>query len=115
MAVEAAKTTSDLAFIINKMVKTARVSVERTPELLPKLKEAGVVDAGGLGFLYFLEGMLYLVRGLTIDDAPIVDEKSLANMSGETSDHQLPRILLMRILHLLEKESQSCPSISHPN
>jgi hypothetical protein len=88
-AVEAAKTTSDLAFLIDEMVKTARVSVERTPELLPKLKEAGVVDAGGLGFLYFLEGMLYLVRGVTIDDVPIDDEKALANMSGEASDHQL--------------------------
>jgi len=88
-AVEAAKTTSDLAFLIDVMVKTARVSVERTPELLPKLKEAGVVDAGGLGFLYFLEGMLYLVRGVTIDDVPIDDEKELANMSGEASDHQL--------------------------
>jgi len=88
-AVEAAKTTSDLAFLIDEMVKTARVSVERTPELLPKLKEAGVVDAGGLGFLYFLEGMLYLVRGVTIDDVPIDDEKELAYMSGEASGHQL--------------------------
>jgi len=88
-AVEAAKITSDLAFLIDEMVKTARVSVERTPELLPKLKEAGVVDAGGLGFLYFLEGMLYLVRGVTIDDVPIDDEKELANISGEASGHRL--------------------------
>ncbi|MBP1746865.1 MAG: putative phosphatase, partial [Deltaproteobacteria bacterium] len=88
-AVEAAKTTTDLAFLIDEMVKTARASVERTPELLPKLKEAGVVDAGGLGFLYFLEGMLYLIRGVTIDDVPIDDEKELACMSGEESGHQL--------------------------
>ena len=88
-AVEAAKKTSDLAYFLDEMVKTARISVERTPELLPKLKEAGVVDAGGLGFLYFLEGMLYLVKGITIDDATIDEENATTNMPDEASVRQL--------------------------
>ena len=88
-AVEAARKTSDLLYLLDEMVKTARISVERTPELLPKLKEAGVVDAGGLGFLYFIEGMLYLVKGITIDDSIVDDEKVLATMQDEASVRQL--------------------------
>ena len=64
---EIAKTEKDLAIFLDGMVTSARSSVERTPLLLPKLKEAGVVDAGGLGFLYFLEGILRLVQGITAD------------------------------------------------
>lgn len=60
--------SADLSYLIEQMVIEAQASVERTPDLLPKLKEAGVVDAGGLGFLYFLEGMQRLVRGVTASD-----------------------------------------------
>ena len=91
-AAEAADKTAannaDLAYLLDEMVKAARLSVERTPQLLPKLKEAGVVDAGGLGFLYFLEGMLYLARGVAINDTVLDDEGMLNDMSGEDSSHQ---------------------------
>lgn len=49
-------------------VETAKESVERTPSLLPVLKEAGVVDAGGLGLLILLEGMLRQLQGKTEGD-----------------------------------------------
>jgi DAK2 domain fusion protein YloV len=48
-------------------VKAAKVAVESTPELLPVLKEAGVVDAGGLGFAIVLEGMLLGLRHASLD------------------------------------------------
>ena len=38
-------------------------SLDRTPELLPVLKEAGVIDSGGAGFTYIIEGMLAAVKG----------------------------------------------------
>ena len=88
-AVESAGNTSNLFFLLHEMVKAARLSVERTPEMLPKLKEAGVVDAGGLGFLYFLEGMLCLVKGITMDNTNVDDERALANMPDEASTRQL--------------------------
>ena len=52
----------------------AKEAVERTPELLPVLKEAGVVDAGGLGLAIILEGLLRSLRGesLDVDLAPEV-------------------------------------------
>lgn len=40
------------------VLRAANEALERTPEQLPALKEAGVVDSGGAGFVYFLEGIL---------------------------------------------------------
>src|SRR4030042_1109379 len=44
--------------ILEKVVAEADRSVQRTPDLLPVLKDAGVVDSGGKGFFFILEGML---------------------------------------------------------
>jgi len=49
--------------LLEAMHRSASESLARTPELLPILKEAGVVDAGGEGFVDLLEGMLRMVRG----------------------------------------------------
>ena len=51
-------------------LEQANLSLERTPELLPVLKEAGVVDSGGAGFIKIIEGMLSAVRGEVIEEAP---------------------------------------------
>jgi dihydroxyacetone kinase-like predicted kinase len=48
-------------------VAEAKASVERTPELLPVLKDAGVVDAGGAGLAIMLEGLLRSLRGESLD------------------------------------------------
>ena len=48
----------DLAAILERLVARGRESVARTPTLLPILKQAGVVDSGGQGYLVILEGML---------------------------------------------------------
>ncbi|OGO36097.1 MAG: hypothetical protein A2147_01860 [Chloroflexi bacterium RBG_16_57_8] len=53
----------DLLDLMEKVVDEARKSVERTPELLDVLKEAGVVDAGGQGMCVILEGILDYLRG----------------------------------------------------
>lgn len=44
-------------------IDEAKKSLEKTPELLPALKKAGVVDAGGMGFIVILEGMYAVVSG----------------------------------------------------
>ncbi|MGB7116801.1 MAG: DAK2 domain-containing protein [Anaerolineales bacterium] len=67
-AAEAALTeTDDPITILEIVVNAADESVERTPELLDVLKEAGVVDAGGKGLYYILEGMLRYIDGLALD------------------------------------------------
>ena len=52
--------TSDLVAILENVVQAADESVKRTPELLPILKQAGVVDSGGKGLFYLMDGALAL-------------------------------------------------------
>lgn len=60
----------DAAEFLNKYIEAAKVSLEKTPELLPALKKAGVVDAGGMGFIVILEGMLSVIaNGVMIESA----------------------------------------------
>lgn len=69
VAVNAAASSEDLTYVLERVVQEARDSVTRTPTLLSVLADAGVVDAGGQGLYVILEGMLRYARGerLTID------------------------------------------------
>src|SRR2546421_1763175 len=58
-----ANQNDDLITQMQEIVTAARQAVARTPEMLPILKQAGVVDAGGQGFCTFLEGILSYMRG----------------------------------------------------
>ncbi len=60
---------NDVVSLISLAVDAANQSVEHTPELLPVLKEAGVVDSGGKGLFFILEGMLRYIDGLPLDVA----------------------------------------------
>ena len=55
--------TTDIAPLVELMLETAQHSLDRTPDLLPVLKSAGVVDAGGMGFVSLLEGVVLFLRG----------------------------------------------------
>jgi DAK2 domain fusion protein YloV len=70
-AAEAARETEtpegeDLAGLLNRVYLRAATSLRNTPELLPVLKEAGVVDAGGAGFLLLLVAFLEEVTGADV-------------------------------------------------
>jgi DAK2 domain fusion protein YloV len=58
-----AENNDDLVSLMTTIVAAARKAVASTPELLPTLKQAGVVDAGGQGFYTILEGILHYMRG----------------------------------------------------
>jgi hypothetical protein len=62
--------TAELATLMEAVVKEARASVARTPSLLPVLRQAGVVDAGGQGLYVLLEGILRHLRGELVEIAP---------------------------------------------
>ena len=59
------------------LIKEAHISLNHTPELLPVLKEVGVVDSGGFGLCYILEGILSGIKGNVIERklATAVDNK----------------------------------------
>lgn len=59
-----------LGSILDATVSAARESVERTPDLLPQLRAAGVVDAGGEGVAVLLEGLRFGVAGLPLPAPP---------------------------------------------
>lgn len=67
-------TSPDLAEFFDRILSRARQALARTPELLPVLRKAGVVDAGAKGFVQWLEGIAALMEG-----DPIV-------AAGETPD-----------------------------
>ena len=58
-----AESGADLVGLMQEVVTAARQSVARTPDLLPILKQAGVVDSGGQGFCTLLEGIWRYIRG----------------------------------------------------
>ncbi len=65
-AMAAARQTQDMSTLWDVIVASAHDSVTRTPTLLPALRLAGVVDAGGRGFALLLEGVQRYLRGEAI-------------------------------------------------
>ncbi|HTP10649.1 MAG TPA: DAK2 domain-containing protein [Anaerolineae bacterium] len=63
----ARRDNDDLMFILDHIVSAAKETVANTPNLLPVLKQAGVVDSGGQGLTVILEGMLRYLRGESLD------------------------------------------------
>ncbi|MBQ9939672.1 MAG: DAK2 domain-containing protein [Oscillospiraceae bacterium] len=61
-ATKFAETTDDAVAVFENIYDEARAALALTPEMLPVLKKAGVVDAGGQGLVYILEGMLAVIR-----------------------------------------------------
>ncbi len=74
--------SDDPITILERIVVAADESVARTPDLLEDHKKAGVVDAGGKGLFFLLEGMLRYIKGLPLDSA-ITTVQPLAAMNLE--------------------------------
>lgn len=77
-AVKAAEKNEDLILVMSEVVKEAKASLKRTPDLLPVLKEVGVVDSGGQGLVFVYEGFLAQLNGETLpqlaQELPSMDE-----------------------------------------
>ena len=55
------------SIMLERMVASAKEAVANTPNLLPVLKQAGVVDSGGQGLTVIIEGMLRYLHGESLD------------------------------------------------
>ncbi len=71
--------------LLERVVAVADESVQRTPDLLPVLREAGVVDSGGKGLFFILEGMLRFARGLALDQ-PTISVQPLSALNLRTAE-----------------------------
>lgn len=88
---KAAKQTDDIIKIMREIVKGASIALEKTTDLLPVLKQVGVVDSGGKGLLCIYEGFLSSLTGEVViseDHSKKSSEHSHA-IFEETNEHPL--------------------------
>jgi uncharacterized protein len=76
--------TDDPVEMLRRCVKAADASVQNTPELLPILKQAGVVDSGGKGLFIILEGMIRFIDGESLE-AAVISVQPLSAMNLENA------------------------------
>ena len=64
--IQKAQETEDCIELVTYIIEQAQISLENTPNLLPVLKEVGVVDSGGKGLVIVYEGFLKALKGETV-------------------------------------------------
>ena len=88
-AIEISKTENDFENFIEKVFEQSQISLNRTPNLLPVLKQAGVVDAGGKGLVFIYSGMLKRLKGIPVElngELKADNKKPIAYENLDTSD-----------------------------
>lgn len=85
--VQASEKTDDIVEIMEEVLKEAKASLKRTPDLLPVLKEVGVVDSGGQGLVFVYEGFLAELKGEKLPSSPesLPDLNELVNAEHHKS------------------------------
>jgi len=66
VAAEQAQSHDDIIEVMSAVLVEAKQSLQRTPDLLPILKQVGVIDSGGQGLVYVYEGMLSALKGVAV-------------------------------------------------
>lgn len=96
-ASEAAKASAAEGATLGATLRAARdagrAALDRTPEMLPVLKDAGVVDAGGAGFLLLLDAALNVVDGEPMPEAETAEEAARLDQASGVSTGPLPGAL----------------------
>jgi len=85
-AVEMAKCGCSFDQFFDHFVKEMQKSLERTPDLLSVLKDAGVIDSGGAGLLYITEGMKNAIEGKEIDEIAVTEDSKAVDFSKFNED-----------------------------
>ncbi len=76
----------DFDELFAEIIEEGKVALEHTPELLPVLKKAGVVDAGGMGLIIVYEGMLRAIKGEKIES----DEQQVVVAPSVVKNDEIP-------------------------
>ncbi|MGD9678629.1 MAG: DAK2 domain-containing protein [Vulcanibacillus sp.] len=95
MADEAIKIShkeKNIVVLMEEIIKRGKISLANTPELLPILKEVGVVDAGGKGLLYVYEGFLAILKDENMDLEEFIDDLNFDDVSKTDSGSFLTKI-----------------------
>ena len=109
-ATEGVKDSGDLLGTLVAARDAAAEALERTPELLPVLKKAGVVDAGGAGLLLLLDAFLNVVDGRPLPEPPeTAPPASDLDLAVEES-HDSVSDLRYEVMYLLEAPDETIPA-----
>ena len=100
-ASEAAAEDNRAEFVLEKAIAAGEVALADTINQNPVLQKAGVVDAGGKGFLIILQGMLDEMRGLPIPDGaeqaePVKEKADFAHLSDEEITFTFDTVFIVR-------------------
>lgn len=82
-AIEVSKKNNDIVYVMEELLNEAKASLNRTPDLLPVLKEVGVVDSGGQGLVTIYEGFLAVLRGEELPDVSEVQPSMTELVNAE--------------------------------
>ncbi len=110
-AEDAVNKSDDLRFILARIVERSEQALARTPDMLPILKQAGVVDAGGQGLVYILKGMFQHVLGELVElvdtarTAVVPAQAKVAPAGGLENPYDVQYILMGANLDVFEVRS----------
>ena len=92
--------------------QAAAAALEETPELLPVLKEAGVVDAGGTGLLLLFDVLLNVVDGREVPAPELVDAPAVVSSHDAPEDHDHDDVSELRyeVMYFLEAPDEAVPA-----
>ncbi len=90
-AVKASDSTDDITKVLSEAVKRGNKVLLKTKEMLPALQKAGVVDAGGQGWMFFLEGALYYLENgeIVTSDASLEETSSKQSAQGAIDEKSI--------------------------
>ena len=99
-ALEAAGEQNDAAYVLEEAIKTGYTTLAETIEMNPVLKKAGVVDAGGKGYLLILDGMLAELRGEPMPETEAGESREekadFATMAAEDITFAFDTVFIVR-------------------
>lgn len=108
-AVKKSEETDDIVEIFTALIEEGEASLERTPELLPALKKAGVVDAGGMGFLVIFKGMLQVISGgAIIENEEEAAEKKAVVVTGNAAGNAEANIEFTYCTEFIVMKKEGC-------
>jgi DAK2 domain fusion protein YloV len=111
---EAADQNKTLVDVLDAAKTFAADALARTPDMLPVLKQAGVVDAGGAGFVLFLDALLHVTAGRALPEPPAVSADGPAAAAGtqeiDAAHHDSVSDLRYEVMYFLEAPDQTIPA-----
>jgi DAK2 domain fusion protein YloV len=101
-----------LVDVLDACRASAAEALENTPELLPVLKEAGVVDAGGAGLLLLFDVLLNVIDGRAVPEPELVEAPAMlfGHDAAEDHDHDDVSELRYEVMYFLEAPDEAVPA-----